>query len=126
MRRTVVRTILAGACLVTPLAGCGSDQEGGETHQFLRARFEAEMKAILHDLQAAEEQAAAIEGRYLTLDQLRGTYLNRPVPESYTLTVTDVSTSGYRAEIVHGPTSLRCSLEVGGATQARSGSPRCD
>jgi hypothetical protein len=81
------------------------------------------MKTILHDLQAAEEQAAAIEDRYVGLEELRGRYFNRPVPENYELSMADVSSTGYRAEVVHKASGLRCRLEVGGSGR---GAPTCD
>jgi hypothetical protein len=80
----------------------------------LRVRFESEMKTILRDVKAAEEMAGASEGRYLELGELRSRYLSREIPDTYELTLADVSASGYRAEIVHGATGLRCVLDASG------------
>ncbi|UCC70955.1 MAG: hypothetical protein JSV86_11190 [Gemmatimonadota bacterium] len=119
-----VHTPLATALVIGLLAGCGDSGGGdGEVPGVLRAQFQTQMRTILHDLQTAEEQAAVIEGAYLNLEELRGRYFNRPVPENYELSLTDVSPDGYRAEIVHRASGLRCRLEVGGSGR---GAPTCD
>ncbi len=122
--RRIISSGAAGALLIATLVACGgSEDEAREVPTIMRAQFETQMRTILHDLQAAEEQAAAIEGRYLALQELRGGYFNRPVPENYELSVSEVTTTSYRAEVVHGPSGLRCHLEVGAGGR---GSPICD
>lgn len=122
MRKFIVSSLIG--LLVGGLGGCGDSESGdGEVPQFLRVQFEAQMKTILHDLQAAEEQAAAIEDRYLGLEELRARYFNRPVPDNYELTLSDVSAAGYQAEVVHKASGLKCRLEVGGEGR---GAPTCD
>jgi hypothetical protein len=103
---------------------CGEPKgEPGEVPSMLRTRFQSEMKAILHDLKAAEETAAALEGRYLELAPLREKYLSRAIPTAYELSVTQVSAQSFRAEVVHGASGLRCHLEVG--VGAGRGVPVC-
>lgn len=122
--RKLILSSLAGLFLVGALGGCGDSESGnGEVPPLLKAQFQTQMKTILHDLQAAEEQASTIEDRYLGLQELRGRYFNRPVPDNYELTMADVTATGYRAEVVHKASGLRCSLEVGGSGR---GAPTCE
>jgi hypothetical protein len=122
--RKLILSALAGLLLAGAPGGCGDSESGnGEVPTILKAQFQTQMKTILHDLQAAEEQASAIEDRYLGLEELRGRYFNRPVPDNYQLTMADVTATGYRAEVVHKASGLRCSLEVGGSGR---GAPTCD
>ncbi|MGD2216294.1 MAG: hypothetical protein PVJ64_06045, partial [Gemmatimonadales bacterium] len=80
--RKLIFSSLAGLLVCTALGGCADSENGnGEVPPILKAQFQTQMKTILHDLQAAEEQAAAIEDRYVGLEELRGRYFNRPVPE---------------------------------------------
>ncbi len=116
--------VLLFVLLALGLGGCDRSEGEGEVPTLLKTRFETEMKTILHDVKAAQESAAALEGNYLELDELRKRYLNRVVPETYTLTVTDVSATGFRAEITHGATGLSCRLEVG--VGSGRGVPTCD
>jgi hypothetical protein len=81
------------------------------------------MKVILHDLKSAQEQAAAYEGRYLELEELKQKYLNRVVLEGYDLRLSDVSATGYRADVVHRASGTRCHLLEGRAGQR--GLPKC-
>lgn len=104
------------------IAACGEEEQEEEAPSLLRVRFESEMKAILRDVKVAEEMAGASEGRYLELGELRSRYLSREIPDSYELALTDVSAAGYRAEIVHVTTGLRCVLDAGGGG---SGIPTC-
>jgi len=120
----LILSSLAGLLVVTALHGCGGSESGnGDVPPLLKAQFQTQMKTILHDLQAAEEQASAIEDRYLGLEDLRGRYFNRPVPDNYELSLSDVSASGYKAEVVHRASGLRCHLEVGGSGR---GAPSCE
>ncbi|UCC81938.1 MAG: hypothetical protein JSW46_13120 [Gemmatimonadota bacterium] len=122
--RKLILSSLAGLLTIGVLGGCGDSESGtGEVPPILKAQFQTQMKTILHDLQAAEEQAAAIEDRYLGLDELRGRYFNRPVPDNYELSLADVSATGYSAQVVHKASGLRCRLEVGGSGR---GAPTCD
>lgn len=105
---------LAVAIAAIALGGC-RDEQAAQTPPMLRVRFETEMKAILRDVKAAQETAAVTEGGYLELDRLRGRFLNRPVPDTYRLTLSEVSSSGYTAEIEHLATGLSCRLRVGGS-----------
>ncbi len=115
---------MAVTTLALGLAGCGSDAEEGQVPAMLRHQFETQMKTILHDLQVAQEQAAALEGRYLELPELRQKYFNRPVPENYELSLVGVSRDAYSAEVVHKASGLSCRLEVS-AGAAGGGVPRC-
>jgi hypothetical protein len=92
----------------------------------MKQRFQTEMRAILRDVKMAEEQAAAIEDRYVGLDVLRAKYFNRPVPDGYELTVRDVTPGGFRAEVEHKASGLHCQLVVSsGAPEGGSGVPNC-
>jgi hypothetical protein len=123
MKRKVIQASLAGVLAIAGLGGCDSSEGDGEVPGILKVQFETQMKTILHDVQTAQEQAAAIEGTYLGLQELRPQYFNRPVPENYELSLTDASQTGYKAEVVHKASGLRCRLEVGGTGR---GSPTCD
>ena len=106
---------------------CRSQEDQGGMPALMKQRFEAEMRAILRDVKMAEEQAAALEDRYVELDALRARYLNRTIPECYELTLGDVTSSGFRASVEHKASGLRCQLVVGAAgPEAGSGVPRCD
>jgi hypothetical protein len=106
------------------LGGCDrSESEDREVPMILKAQFQTQMKIILHDLQTAQEQAAVIEGGYLGLEELRGQYFNRPVSDNYELSMADVSATGYRAEVVHKASGLKCRLDVG---ESGRGAPTCD
>jgi hypothetical protein len=115
--------LLVLALLTAVLAGCGSGERDAEVPQMLRQRFQTEMRTILRDIKMAEEQAMALEGQYLELGELKRKYFNRPVPDSYTLSLTEVSSAGFQAELVHQASGLSCRLEVGGAG---AGIPTCD
>ena len=110
--------LLAAAVL---LGACGGE-EGGEIPPMLRTRFETEMKTILREVKAAQETAAALEGVYLELDRLQGRFFTRPVPETYDLSLGDVSADGFTARIEHRATGLSCRLQVGGGG---AGVPSC-
>jgi len=105
--------VVAVVAAAIGLAAC-QDEEAAETSPMLRVRFETEMKAILRDLQSAQEMAAVNEGGYLELERLRGRFFNRPVPETYTLSLSEVTRGSYTAEIEHRATGLSCRLQVGG------------
>jgi len=120
--KTVLELIAALGLLVTPIA-CSSETGEGEVPAMLRHQFQTQMKTILHDVKVAEEQAMAFDNKYLELEELRSAYFNRPVPDNYTLTIANVSASGFRAEVVHKASGLSCSLEVGGSG---GGVPKCD
>lgn len=112
IRSLRVIALLAALGAVAALAACDSEPDEG-TPSVMRIRFETEMKTILRDVKAAEETAAATEDRYLELGELKGRYLNRPIPASYRLSLSDVSDRGFTASIVHERTGLSCRLEVG-------------
>ena len=122
------RVVISGAMLVTMLGpfalACGSsDSVEGEVPAMLRHRFETEMKTILRDVKVAEEQALVLEGTYLALDSLKARYLNRVVPETFALTIDQLTADGFRAQVVHRASGLACHLEVGGNG---AGVPKCD
>lgn len=105
------------------LSGCGRDAEpeAGEEESavpqlpaMLRARFLTEMKMILIDIQRSEERAAVQGGSYLGLEELKRNYLSRPIPETYSVAVGDITRDGYSVEIIHIRTGLRCALVAGG------------
>jgi hypothetical protein len=124
MMRKLTLSSMVGLLVIGALGACGDSETGNnEVPLILKAQFETQMKIILHDLQAAEEQAAAIEDSYLGLEELRGRYFNRPVPDNYELSMADVSATGYRAEVVHKASGLKCRLEVG---ESGRGAPTCD
>lgn len=120
--------LLVAVPAVLILSACGESERAGEgTPSYLRTRFTAEMKAILRDVKVAEETAAVIAGGYVNLEELRRSYFNRVVPDTYELTLSDVSASGYRAEVVHRATGLRCSVVVGSlAGGTGEGVPSCE
>ncbi|UCF19435.1 MAG: hypothetical protein JSU87_16165 [Gemmatimonadota bacterium] len=116
----------AGTCVIlTALAcgACGGQREGDEMPAMLRQRFQTEMKMILRDVRLAEEQALALEGSYLGLDELRGRYMNRSLPEAYSVNLDSVTADGFVAEVMHRASGLSCRLAVG---ERRAGVPRCD
>ena len=126
MKHRAFATAIAGALLVAT-GGCGGsdDDAGGEMPNVLRAPLEAEMLTILNNVRVSQEQAATLEGSYLELDQLRGRYLNRDVPDKYELTISDVTATGFRSEILHKASGIRCTVEVSDEP-GRHGSPICD
>lgn len=124
--KTSITALVLSALVAWP--GCGGGQNGAageEGSRLLRVRFETEMKVILRDLAAAEETARTQNGRYLGLEELRGAFFTRPVPSPYRLQVSGVTADGYRADIEHGPTGLRCELVVASGRGGGRGSPRC-
>ncbi len=74
----------------------------------LRTPLLAEMKTLLREVGLAEEQASIENSRYLSLTELQRRYFNRPVRPVFQLTIKDVTATGYRAEVVHGRTGVRC------------------
>lgn len=114
MRSSWVRAAVSAGLVGILLIEACDEQAKEEAPYLLRVRFESEMKAILRDVRAAEEMAAASEDRYLELAELRSRYLSREIPDSYEFALSDVSATGFRAEIVHGATGLRCVLVAGG------------
>ena len=104
--------LLALVAALTAGVACRGSEEEAALPAMLKARFETEMKTILHDLKLAEETANALTGQYLELQPLQSQYFNRPVPETYDLQLTDVSGSGYRAVITHRASGISCRLEV--------------
>jgi hypothetical protein len=117
-----------GVLAILMLSACGGSETAREgVPSYLRTRFTSEMKAILRDVKLAEETAAALGGGYVGLEELRRSYLNRVVPETYELSLSDLSPSGYQAEIVHKATGLRCRVTVGPAAGgAGEGVPSCE
>lgn len=125
--KQVFRVLLSAAIVGSGVWSCGSPEREGEVPAIMKQRFEAEMRAILRDVKMAEEQAAALENGYIDLDALRAQYFNRSVPEGYELTLSDVTALGFRAEVTHVASGLRCQLVVGAAgPDAGGGVPRCD
>lgn len=116
-------TIAAFAALIATGAACKESEREAALPALMIARFETEMKVILHDLKLAEETAHALGDSYLELGELTGAYFTRPVPEKYELVLTDVSAEGYRAQMTHTASGITCELEVGGA--AGRGVPIC-
>lgn len=106
---------------------CGERESGGEVPPLMKERFQAEMRTILRDVKMAEEQAAALEDSYLELDALQARYLNRSVPERYRLSLSEVTAAGFRAEIEHEASGLRCRLVVSATPsgEAGTGVPNC-
>ena len=118
---------LAVVLLMAAGSGCrDSESESNALPGILKTRFQTEMRTILHDLKMAQEQAATLEGGYQSLEALRSRYFNRPVPESYALTLSDVTPTSFRAEIEHKASKLRCRLVVGGGGPGAAGVPVCD
>lgn len=113
--------------LILPLWACGGE-EAGETERqvpsMMRTRFNAEMMAILRDVQLAEETARAVDGAYVDWEELRRSYLSRSIPSNYQIEMKDLTTTSYRVDIRHGPSGLSCRLEVAGA--GARGSPTCE
>ncbi len=79
----------------------------------LRDPLLAEMKTLLREVGIAEEQASIENGRYLGLTELRRRYFNGVVRPVFQLSIKDVSATGYRAEVIHGRTGVRCWSIVG-------------
>jgi hypothetical protein len=123
--RRMLWVVAAMGLLVTPM-GCGSGDEPQEMPPLMKQRFQTEMKVILHDLRLAQEEAYSLEGQYVEFEALEGEFFTRPVPEAYELTLKDVTLDGYRAEVVHKPSGLRCELLMTETSQPGSGIPRCD
>ena len=116
MNRTQTPAAIAAILIASIVGGCGSsDGPESEMPAMLKHRFEAEMKTILRDVKVAEEQAMVLEGAYLELEPLKARYMNRVVPDTYTLTIGGVTPEGFRAELVHRASGLTCQLEVGGS-----------
>ena len=116
-------TLVAALTLLTVSSCRSSDEETGMP-AMLKIRFVTEMKTILTDVRRAEETAHTLGDRYLGLNELRGQYLSRSVPESYQLTLTDVTDSSYRAQVTHKASGLTCKLEVGSGQGSEN--PTCD
>jgi hypothetical protein len=116
-------TIAAFAAIVATGIACKGADEEAALPALMIARFETEMKTILHDLKLAEETAYTIGDRYLELGELTGAYFTRPVPEKYELVLSDVSEEGYRAQITHTASGITCELAVGGS--GGRGVPTC-
>ncbi len=124
-RRGWPSALLTAGALAVAVGGCGGSDAGEQRMPaMLRHQFETQMKTILHDVQVAQEQASALEGRYLELPELRKKYFNRPVPENYELSVNDVSRDSYAAEVVHKASGLSCRLVVSPGSGG-GGVPRC-
>lgn len=99
------------------LVGRALDREPppADAPNVLRTPLVAEMKTLLREVRLAEEQASIENSRYLSLTELRRRYFNRPVRPVFQLTIKDVTATGYRAEVVHGRTGVRCWSIVGAA-----------
>lgn len=102
--------ILGLAVCVPGCDGGEEESEPAEVPSLLRTRFTSEMKMILRDIQTSEETARAATGSYVDWDELRRTYLSRSLPASYEIKLSEVTASGYRAEIIHQHTGLTCSI----------------
>ncbi len=124
MKREVISAVIAVLLLaLAPFACRSSDRGEREVPAMLRYQFQTQMKTILRDVKVAEEQAGILDGKYLELSQLRPKYFNRTVPDNYTLSISDVSEVGFRAEVVHKASGLSCELVVGASG---AGIPECD
>ena len=125
--KQVTLVLLSATLVASGVWSCRSEEGGGEMPPLMKQRFETEMRAILRDVKMAEEQAAALEDRYVGLDVLRAKYFNRPVSEGYELLIRDVTPGGFRAEVEHKASGLRCRLVVSsGAPEEGNGVPTCD
>jgi hypothetical protein len=118
--------VVAAMGLFVATMACSSGEERQEMPALMKQRFETEMKLILHDLRLAQEQAYSLEGHYVEFEALEGEYFSRHVPEAYELTLKDVTLQGYRAEVTHKPSELRCELLMTETSQPGTGIPRCD
>lgn len=124
MKRNAPVIALGIAFLATFAQACGPEETGeAEVPQMLRVQFETQMKTVLHDLKVAQEQAMAFDGTYLELPELQRKYFTRVVPDNYSLTLTEVSGTGFKAQMSHTASGLTCRLEVG---ESGAGIPRCD
>ena len=83
MLRTTL-AVVSGVLLLT-VTGCKGSDEEAAMPALMRTRFETEMKTILQDLKLAEEQAHALEDKYLELAPLKSQYFNHVVPDTYDL-----------------------------------------
>ncbi len=134
MKRKLFRRWIAMGSVFMAFAACSGggeadpdrdeDEDPREVPTLLRTRFTTEMKAILHDIRHAQEFAINQEGSYVGWEELRRSYLSRSIPGHYRIELDGVSADGYRVEITHGPTGLRCHLAVSGGSGP--GSPVCD
>ena len=107
----VVLTLL----LISAALACGGD-EGEEAERqvpaMMRTRFNAEMMAILRDVQLAEETARTVDGAYVGWEELRRSYLSRNIPPNYRIEMKDLTPTSYRVDIRHGPSGLSCRLKM--------------
>ncbi len=111
------------AIALLSVAACSTDEETGMP-AMLKTRFQTEMKTILNDVRRAEATAHTLGGRYLNMSELQGEYFSRSVPDTYELTLSDVTDSSYRAQVKHKASGLTCKLEVG--TGQGNENPNCD
>jgi len=126
MKHAIVLMLTIAVLGGTGLWSCGSSDGREEMPALMKQRIEAEMRAILRDVKMAEEQAAALEDGYVEFGVLEAKYFNRPVPEAYVLSLGDVTAAGFRAEVLHRASGLRCRLVVAaGEPEAGTGVPNC-
>lgn len=119
-----VIALIAIVAAVVWLVGRGLDREPppADAPNVLRTPLTAEMKTLLREVRVAQEAASLANGRYLSLSELRGRYFNSPVRPVFQLSIDDVTATGYRAEVIHGKTGVRCWSVVG---PGRAGAPTC-
>lgn len=100
------------------LAGCGEERRAAEDRgeaaaELVWAPIQTEMKTVLRDIRIAQEQARSARGRYIAWGELERDFLARAVPDAYRVELSGVSATGYRAEVIHERSGLRCGLEEG-------------
>lgn len=121
-----VRLMTLGSLMAVAMACAEQEQEaaarGRAAGELIRAPIITEMKTILRDVRLGQIRAQAERGSYVSRSEL-GRYLDRSVPGGYRLELSRVSTDGYRAEVVHERSGLRCHIEE--STRGSEG-PVCD
>lgn len=113
--------------LMTVALACAEQEREAEARgqaagELIRAPIVTEMKTILRDVRIGQTRARAERGGYVSRSEL-GRYLDRSVPGGYRLEVSGVSIDGYRAEVVHERSGLRCHIEE---SARGSEGPICD
>lgn len=113
--RWVRLTAAASAWMMATAMACAEKEHeaaerGQAAGELIRAPIFTEMRTILRDVRMAQTRAQAEGGSYVSRSEL-GRYLDRSVPGGYRLELSGVSTAGYRAEVVHERSGLRCHIQ---------------